>query len=668
MNEKKKRLIIQLTAFAFAIVVGLIGVLYGRGVFDFTFIDRPTDTTAPTDDVSAADTETAIPDVTTDDNVTPIPDEVRLPNYDESFPAIMKESDAAALGMKRYQGEYSGGAAVIALIPTDGVFADDYAVRDDVATRVVKRDYDARGAYHDSETYETKPRPVLAPYFGYFIYDNGRALQLLDARGRVLMNDITGYAPTGYRDLSGHPLFKKDGVYYYYYNGADILPDTIVLDRVTEQDILQYADLPLPEAYYNVDADTEFTPTLPETAGMVECTVDENYLNTIAIPSSYESGKKSADLWRLCEHRVIRTVTNQAEIDARNAEIEKYKADVANGTVGRDSVRPQPIEPIIKEDDLGCFWGYVDADGNYKISPQYALAYDFSADGYAVIADPEGIGSGRLILINESAGTAFDAFAWGNIFYDPELGNLRVRDSNILPETTGAENTGMLMSDRGLVMVRRRLALLSGGKVRSEYNALVSGRGQYFNIPDGYELIAYSDGAALLERDGRYGYMDHTGTWIAQPTLTHAEPFCEGLAACGYDGHIGLIDLKGGVALPMIFDYVSSCRDGAICAFSRGHGWSIFNKMSTQTYEQTSNPIMAIKKRLVAQAKFDEFTLESEAAGSDIPQPPETTAPVPVTTAPVTTKRPEPVTEKPSDTETTAPETEREPVDITPEQ
>ena len=605
MPDKRKTIAIQITAIALAALAAFGVITYARGRASSPADEDPYVSDVPADTPDLPADETDLPDLPTGTEPPPVtgPAEPSFPGYDEELAAVPEVTDGAVSGMKVYRGLYDPESCVLAAVSKEGGYADGYSLRDGPVRRVESAEA-GNGATVCTETYETGPLPVLTPYYGYLLYDDGYTVRLLDPRGRVLLRDVSEYTPTGYRDLSGHPLFKRGDSYYYYYDGVNSTPGTVASDRITPEDIYGFPADVIPEAYNNVDSFSEITPSLPDAAGMVECTVDENYFNGLAIPSSYEN-RNDSGIFRFCEHRVIRNVTNQAQINAREAEIAAYDAGIAAGTVDPSTPRPQPIDPTYTEEDQGFFWGYVDRNGDYVLTPRYERAYDFSSEGLAVVSDPDAPGKGRLCVIDANGTVRINAYK--KVFYDVELGNVKVRDGHYLPDTFGPENAGMLGFDRGLLRVRRRLLFASGG-VRSETDALVNESGGIFNIPGGYTLVGYSDGIALLEKNGKYGYMDHTGVWILQPDLTYAEPFCEGLAAAGYaDGHIGMIDRKGNAVLPQVFDFVSSCSDGVVAAFSAGHGWTVYNKLSRLTYEEPVNPILMIKKRLLAQAAYDAF-------------------------------------------------------------
>ncbi len=112
-----------------------------------------------------------------------------------------------------------------------------------------------------------------------------------------------------------------------------------------------------------------------------------------------------------------------------------------------------------------------------------------------------------------------------------------------------------------------------------DVDVLVNQSGSEFPIPIGYTLCAYSDGVLLLEKDGKYGFMDYTGDWIAQPIYTAATAFRSGLATLTTpDGRVGMIDRTGKIVLPFRYTYISSASDGLITAFDGA--WSVYKIMS----------------------------------------------------------------------------------------
>ena len=81
----------------------------------------------------------------------------------------------------------------------------------------------------------------------------------------------------------------------------------------------------------------------------------------------------------------------------------------------------------------------------------------------------------------------------------------------------------------------------------------------------------------MLEKNGKYGYMDLDGGWIMPSVYSFASPYVQGLAAvAGSDGKYGLIDTDGNYVLPMYFDYVSNVSGGLVCTYEQTRGWEIY--------------------------------------------------------------------------------------------
>ena len=79
-------------------------------------------------------------------------------------------------------------------------------------------------------------------------------------------------------------------------------------------------------------------------------------------------------------------------------------------------------------------------------------------------------------------------------------------------------------------------------------------------IPCKYEYAdVFSDGLALIERDGLYGFIDIRGNETIPCKYTYAHPFSEGMAAvqiADADGISkgGYIDSKGNEVIPCIYN------------------------------------------------------------------------------------------------------------------
>ena len=74
--------------------------------------------------------------------------------------------------------------------------------------------------------------------------------------------------------------------------------------------------------------------------------------------------------------------------------------------------------------------------------------------------------------------------------------------------------------------------------------------------PHGDKYI-YHDGLALVEKDGKLGFVDIDGKLVIPYYFDQAFHFTQGLACVRFNGMWGYIDTKGDVYMPFVFDYAS---------------------------------------------------------------------------------------------------------------
>ena len=115
----------------------------------------------------------------------------------------------------------------------------------------------------------------------------------------------------------------------------------------------------------------------------------------------------------------------------------------------------------------------------------------------------------------------------------------------------------------------------------NDYEVLIDTNGKRSNVvPEGYNLVSYSDGILLVERNGRYGYYHRDGYWVVQPIYTYAAPFIEGLAVLGVNDKFGVIDTSGNVVIPFHYSSISNASTGIFACYSEAYGWQILAKVS----------------------------------------------------------------------------------------
>ena len=246
----------------------------------------------------------------------------------------------------------------------------------------------------------------------------------------------------------------------------------------------------------------------------------------------------------------------------------------------------------------------IDSKGKIIIQPQFKDFYSF-ADGVAWVREKSDINNvgvvnrtGGIVLPYGKYGnteTYIHWFAEGKCFvrtgrYDP-MGRDGVPNCYFV-DTTGKiiinndeiESATFFDHDVCFVRVNRKWGLIdSTGKyiVNPKYTACYSVNadfgtmvrytgdaplhdtarsiGTYEELPYIYSFV---EDLALVEKDGRFGYLDYKGKEIIKPQYEMANFFSEGLAAVRVYGKYGYIDKTNKIAIKPKFDRASYFNEG----------------------------------------------------------------------------------------------------------
>ncbi len=378
----------------------------------------------------------------------------------------------------------------------------------------------------------TEERPAIGLYMGYILYDKGTELLFIGPDGTVLFAfDDTVTIPAYMRDKNGLPLFYRWGwdegerVKEYYRLSDDgktfIVSD---YDPVLHDRGLAY-DYP---AWYGL-SDNESIVRMQEGEEMVSARLLEEEERLAALTEEEILAEEE-------ERKLNKTVVFNAYPDKRIAYY-KYGTDMT---------------------------GY-----------KFRQAYNFHAGFAAAVGDEN---RQEMVFLTE---TGRRALSGHKMYYKADYERY-VIESWRLPASFGLESIGSLYFDHGLVRVRKQAidnyAYMTYDNIRviSDTEILVDRSGNEFPIPSGYVLKGYSNGMLLLEKDGRYGFMDYTGDWIAEPVYANATPFINNLATLTTaDGRVGMIDTKGNIVLPFAYQSISQASSGLIAAYHKEQGWSV---------------------------------------------------------------------------------------------
>lgn len=504
------------------VVFGLVAaavILYQNGSYDFSFAPRVHAADAETgEEEESGDTEAVTEAVTVGigDNVGNVFDSSAI---EDVTTAAETESAAAST---------ASSFPTVASLKNQG-----YACVDSVYSRTTHRLALVTGGIAIKTPLRANSSEyTLSVYMGCIIYNDGSNKYALGINGVVSVAGINKLTPAYLRDAEGHPLWRYQDKYYYLLNNSNKMVE--------------------------VSVDVNYAPTLtydsPEAYSEETGALRRYYIVTQEARKIDEEGNDVTDL-----------------VDHAVSECEKAGEDPTDPVVYASLELP---EYTVEARD--CLrWGYVN-ESNYTVIPaQYYFASEFDETGCAVVAGRYGI----IKVINQRGSTVISLNS--RVLYPDERNRRPVWEDYYLPDTFGIESIGMFGFDHGYIQLRyMQYDYKKETEVVQDYNVLARADGTLYDIPSDYNLVSYSEGVMLLEKDGCYGMLDITGKWIAQPIYTYAQPFVQGLAVIGFkNGKSAMIDTAGRVVLPFDYDYISNASSGVVIAHS-STGWSIFNIMS----------------------------------------------------------------------------------------
>ncbi|MBQ8551950.1 MAG: WG repeat-containing protein [Clostridia bacterium] len=255
-------------------------IAYQRGVYDFTFIERPqvSDTTEVLTDTEAPDTTepvTTAPDTSVD--TVPVetpPPEPQLSKIEEFLAPLYTTETLKNSGYTVTDTEWTYGYA-FGRAELTAVTASAYSLRTRVAEVPERVPYGKYSGYVTQINKVTEDRPALEVYMDYIIADKGESVDLLRADGTLLAADfdIDTYRPAYTRDKQDRALFiaetpsrynPRNTVTQYYYldeNGTPTVSD--YNDKVDGRGL--YINYP---TYYGKTSDKNYTRYYDKTTGL----------------------------------------------------------------------------------------------------------------------------------------------------------------------------------------------------------------------------------------------------------------------------------------------------------------------------------------------------------------------------------------------------------------
>ncbi len=567
-------------------------ILYQAGKYDVSFIPRETESAETSDGVSRQGSASTFTESRIDSGAN-IVDSTNATGQDETTsnePAAWVDEYRAFLeNLKSYETLVSLGYAetgamfdssnhVLAILPHPFDYPKTLSYRKET------EEYTERVA--TSLGYETRfktrevSRPALKLYMGLRVIDNGDGTYgIYDKYGRRIAGRAYPFSEVFARDSSGNPIVRYAEKYYAVHSDGTF--------EETQFDPDSLPGVVFDAPVYYAKSSVKLYPYSQERVVhvMIETVERRNKIITVLANLSVEEFEeeqaakeamaKSAETAPPPETQPpapqIDPLTGKPVEQPETTSVTEAEI-VPEATA---AVKPVSANAPVFEYRREKLWGFKDEAGSVAITAQYKAAYAFSDNGLAAVVGY----NGELKFIDTAGRTVINPY--GNILYLAEFDNRRTYDGYYPADTRLPENLGMYYFDHGLVRVRRQLKdYYFKHRVALDKDYLIDRNGVYFDIPENYNLIAYSDGVLTLERDGYYGYYSHRGYWIAQPIYTVCKPFVQGLGVIGFkNGRCGMIDTEGNIVIPFAFDYISQPSDGVIAAYSKLGGWTEFITM-----------------------------------------------------------------------------------------
>ena len=240
-----------------------------------------------------------------------------------------------------------------------------------------------------------------------------------------------------------------------------------------------------------------------------------------------------------------------------------------------DTMGRQLTEPIY--DNLQAFscghalvrrngqWGVIDHSGREVVPTRFESRTTFFADTLFFAGTTEGMAlyDKSLKPLTKAVYTWVGAMQYGRIPVqrDGKYGFLDRYGKEVIPCTY--DETGIFILARSLVRNGDRYGIID---TAGRYILPL----EYENTSYIGEKYVYFDSLALVEKDGKHGFVDLDGNLVIPFHFDQAYEFSEGLASVRFKGHWGYIDTHGDVFMPFVFDIASPYRWGRAEVYYNG--------------------------------------------------------------------------------------------------
>jgi len=238
-------------------------------------------------------------------------------------------------------------------------------------------------------------------------------------------------------------------------------------------------------------------------------------------------------------------------------------------------------------DDLSLGqWGYIDRLGNMVIAPQYWLASSFH-EGLAAVLPTGGV---NWVYINTASQevisrlTEKKPFIYGAQPFKNGVACVEAAKDRTAFKRTEGFQTKKRTGQKGMwgfVDASGRVIALDFDHAMSfvEGLAVVEKDGKFgYVTPDGAFAIvpqfekagSFSEGLACVQVKNKYGYINRVGEFVVEPVYDLGGSFSEGFARVKTKGKYGFIDTLGHVVIDPVYDRALGFSEGFAVVVQNG--------------------------------------------------------------------------------------------------
>ncbi len=254
------------------------------------------------------------------------------------------------------------------------------------------------------------------------------------------------------------------------------------------------------------------------------------------------------DQWQPIEQSIPRTELESEQ--TVSAHIESFSVF----GIAADPAAPPAVEALAwARDDGADLYGYIDAQGDWAIEPQFTLVENFRDHMARVRLDDE---DQTYAYINAQGRVVYRASDYDRARNDYRQGRVAVElgvDREAFADRQGEVVTSTFRQ------VRDFSEGLAAVQTRSDWEwGFIDDEGQWVIDAQFRGARNFSEGLAAVQTqvDGqsRWGYIDAQGEWVVEPQFAEVNPFREGLARVRLpQGDWGYIDTQGEVVIEAQF-------------------------------------------------------------------------------------------------------------------